>query len=114
MTLREFVTALRQERDALLAGYAAREPTSHVGALLAQANLTGTQRESALAALHSALTDAFYTILLGLDGAAPLGGTQRSYRLVDENGVVISAGDGALEELAYELFQDQGAGSKVL
>jgi hypothetical protein len=107
MTLQEFVAALRQERDALLAGYAAPEPTSHVGALLAQANLTDAQRESAVAALDTALTDAFYTILLGLDGAAPLGGTQRSYRLLDENGAIISAGDGALEALAYELFQDR-------
>ncbi len=106
MQLREFVLALRDERDAMLASYSASEPATQVGTLLQQASLSNAQRESVMAALDAALTDAFYTILLGLDGAASLGGTQLAYRLQDEMGTIISAGNGELEEVAYELLQE--------
>ena len=91
----------------MLASYAAWEPTTQVGTLLQQADLTDAQRQIVIAALDAALTDAFYTILLGLDGAASLGGTQRSYRLQDEDGSIISDGSGKLEAVAYEILQDR-------
>lgn len=34
------------------------------------------------------LTDKLHTLLLGLDGAASIGGTQRPYRILDEDGLV--------------------------
>ncbi len=90
----------------MFASYAAEKPETSVGALLGKAGLSESQRQSVLAALDTALTDAFYTLLLGLDGAASLGGTQQSYRLQDDAGRVISNGDGALEEVAFEIFQE--------
>ncbi len=51
-----------------------------------------------------ALTDTFYTILLGLDGSASLGGIQQSYHIRDERGDVVCTGDGAIEGLAYTHF----------
>jgi hypothetical protein len=107
MQVRDFVLALREERDAMLASYIAPEPSTEVGTLLQQAGLTDAQRESVIAALDAALTDAFYTILLGLDGAASLGGTQQCYRLQDEAGAVISDGNGELEAAAFELLQER-------
>ena len=107
MQLREFVLALRNERDAMLANYADPEPATHVGALLQQASLSEAQWQSVIAALDAALTDAFYTILLGLDGAASLGGTQQSYRLHDQSGTIISDGTGELEAIAQELLQER-------
>lgn len=107
MQLREFVLALREERDAMLASYTTPEPITHVGTLLQQASLTAAQRQTVIAAVDSALTDAFYTILLGLDGAASLGGTQQSYRVQDEAGTIISDGNGELEAMAYELLQER-------
>ena len=54
------------------------------------------------------LTDAWYTLLLALDGAASLGGVQQEYDLRDETGAKIS-GDGELEAAAYDHFQESKA-----
>ena len=54
-------------------------------------------------ALDAALTDILYTLLLGLDGSAQLGGVQETFRIYDEAGSLISdCGD--LEAAAYEQF----------
>jgi len=50
-------------------------------------------------------TDALYTLLLGLDGSAALGGDQRHYTLLDEDGSVI-AEEGDLEAAAYAWFHE--------
>ena len=60
-----------------------------------------------IAAIDQALTDAFYTLLLGLDGSASLGGVQQGYRVQDETGCTISCGNGELEEHAFEAFQSR-------
>ncbi|CUR47581.1 hypothetical protein BN2364_3140 [Alloalcanivorax xenomutans] len=50
-----------------------------------------------------ALTDVFYTLLLGLDGSAGIGGIQEAYTIRDEQGNTLS-GNGELEAAAYEQF----------
>lgn len=105
MQAMDFVTAAKAERDALALTYGAANTGSSVGELLAEAQLTEGQRQKVVAALGQAVTDAFYTMLLALDGAASLGGTQQSYRLIDENGSPVSEGDGSLEAAAFEVFQ---------
>ncbi|MFI8572321.1 hypothetical protein ACIGEO_12470 [Stenotrophomonas bentonitica] len=50
-------------------------------------------------------TDTLYTLLLGLDGSAALGGDQRHYTLLDEDGSVI-AEEGDLEAAAYAWFHE--------
>ncbi|KWT68142.1 hypothetical protein APV28_3336 [Comamonas testosteroni] len=47
-----------------------------------------------------------YTLLLGLDGAASIGGEQQTYTLHDEDGNLISDG-GELEAAAWEAFHRQ-------
>ena len=49
------------------------------------------------------LTDVFYSVLLGLDGAASISGEQLLYRLYDEEGNELL---GELEGLAYERFHE--------
>ncbi|WP_181858425.1 hypothetical protein [Winogradskyella arenosi] len=49
------------------------------------------------------MTDVFYTILLGLDGCASIGGIQETYELKDENGNQLN---GEIEGYAYEYFQE--------
>ena len=66
MATREFVQACKKERDALMALYADRSSGSVVGAHLDAAQLTPPQRIEVLAALNVALTDTFYTLLMGL------------------------------------------------
>jgi hypothetical protein len=53
--------------------------------------------------IDGALTDTFYTLLLGLDGAASLGGIQQEYEIRDESGNRIFE-PGELESEAYEQF----------
>jgi hypothetical protein len=105
MQAMDFVRAAKAERDALALTYRAANAGSAVGGLLAEAQLTEAQRQKVVIALEQALTDAFYTMLLALDGATSLGGVQQSYRLIGEDGSPVSDGDGSLEAAAFEVFQ---------
>ena len=53
--------------------------------------------------LDDVLTDALYTILLGLDGEAQIGDSQETYDLSDENGNKLT-GSGEIEAYAWENF----------
>jgi hypothetical protein len=74
MSAQTFVKACKNERDAMLALYADGCPQTAVSKHLEAANLTQNQRTEVIAALDLALTDAFYTVLMGLAGAGSLGG----------------------------------------
>ena|SRR5438309_8867317 len=103
--LREFVVALKDQRDGMFDRYAAPEPRTYVARLLADAALSDHQKRQVLKALDTALTDTFYTILLGLDGATAFGGLeQQPFVITDESGQVVSSGDGNLEALVSEVF----------
>jgi len=52
------------------------------------------------------LTDTFYTLLLGLDGEASIGGVQSSYKIHDKNGNEISSA-GDIEAEAWEQFHGE-------
>ena len=101
----DFVRAAKAERDALALTYATANAGSTVADLLGEAQLTEGQRQKVVAALEQAVTDAFYTMLLALDGATSLGGVQQRYRLIGEDGSPVSGGDGSLEAAAFEVFQ---------
>jgi hypothetical protein len=64
-------------------------------------NLNEQQSIALRDVLNVALTDTFYTLLLGLDGAASIGGVQHCYRVFDENGNLV-CGDGEVETEAYD------------
>lgn len=108
MKSKEFALAVREERDALLSMYADPAGGSTVADHLAAADLTSNQRLETLAAIEAAVSDAFYTLLLALDGSASLGGSQQSFVLSDEGGDVIANGDGRLEAAAWEAFYGNG------
>lgn len=81
------------------------EASSVVAKHLVAAQLSPKQRCEVIAALDVALTDTFYTLLMGLAGEASLGGKQQTYRLSDENGEPISPSEHAdLGDLAFEVF----------
>lgn len=104
MSAEAFAGACKQKRDEIFAAYVDPNGQSYVSIKLKAAQLTDAQRVDITAALNAALTDVFYTMLMALDGAATLGGRQRHYRLVDDEGRTISNGDGDLEAAAYEAF----------
>ena len=100
-----FAEACREERDLMLASYADVSSGSAVAEVLAAANLSPDQKSRIVTALDTALTDAFYTVLLALDGSASLGDTQQSFVLADSAGNIIANGDGRLEAAAWEAFR---------
>ncbi|HXU92984.1 MAG TPA: hypothetical protein VFP33_04945 [Gallionella sp.] len=106
MTPNEFVRHCAQEKTDLLAAYFNPTADTAVGAAIASLQLSTEQREAMKTILDTALTDAFYTMLLALDGEASLGGKQESYRLVDSEGNLI-AGGGELEAAAWQNFQSE-------
>lgn len=75
---------------------------------IALLNLTETQRDGLKQVISSLLTDTFYSILLGLDGAANIGGRQICYKIQDEEGNELSGGD--IEAFAYEYFIERESG----
>lgn len=97
MNTEEFVKGFHKEKEGFLTEYLSENPESEVGQLIKTLNLTDQQSEI----MDGILTDIFYTILLGLDGSASIGGIQKLYDLKDENGNQLS---GEIEGYAYEYF----------
>jgi hypothetical protein len=104
MGAHDFANSCKRERDAMFAEYSNADGKSAVAACLRSAALTEPQRQLVLSALDSALTDAFYTMLTALDGAASLNDRQQAYHVTDEAGREIFTGDGRLEAAAFSAF----------
>jgi len=106
MTPEEFVQCFRREKDDLLRTYFDPSSGSVVATRVAELARSPEQLSAMRAILDTALTDTFYTILLGLDGCASLGGVQQDYHLRDESGDVICTSDGTIEGLAHASFYE--------
>ena len=68
--------------------------------------LTEIQTDQLMEVMDRLLNDVFYSILLGLDGENPIGNTQQTYKIYDEEGNLISD-CGELEVNAYEYFHER-------
>lgn len=104
MDVRQFVTCWKTEKNSYLS--AIRSGENAAGCQLKELGLSAEQSEKLWAALDTALTDVFYTLLLGLDGCAQIGGVQETFQIRDEAGNLISE-YGGLEAEAYEQFQSE-------
>ncbi|PIB37635.1 hypothetical protein BFP78_00235 [Gaetbulibacter sp. 5U11] len=104
MNTEEFVKAFHTEKQDFLKEYLSDNSDTEVGTLIKSLNLNREQKEIMKKVLDSSFTDIFYTILLGLDGSASIGGIQEMYELKDENGNQLS---GEIEGYAYEYFQEK-------
>lgn len=104
MTAEEFVELFAKEKDDLLKFYFDPNSQTAVAADIASLNLTPEQNEIAYRVVNGILTDTLYTVLLGLDGEASIGGTQITYKLYDEDGNELT-GTGLIEAFAWEKFQ---------
>lgn len=103
MTTEELVKAFYTEKQYFLKVYLSKNPESKVGQLIKSLNLTDEQNIIMEKIMNTALTDVFYTILLGLDGCASIGGIQEMYDLKDENGNQLS---GEIDAYVYEYFHE--------
>ena len=99
----EFVHEFKELKDSLLEGYFT--PSSELSRVneLKSGGLTDQQIDLVKKVCDEQLTDALYTILLGLDGCASISQHQISYELKDENSNRLS-GNGEIEACAYEAF----------
>jgi len=103
MKTEELVEAFYTEKQDFLKEYLSENPETEVGQLIKSLNLTKEQSVIMGKVMNSTLTDVFYTILLGLDGCASIGGIQELYELKDENGNQLN---GEIERYAYEYFHE--------
>ena len=78
MTPEEFVKCCAKEREDLLDAYMNPRSNLSVSKEIASLGLSDEQHEVMERIVGGVLTDVFYTILLGLDGAAAIGGEQVS------------------------------------
>lgn len=104
MTARQFVAAWKREKRDLVKAFGNANGSTLVATRLRELDLSSAQRKEVIAILDAALTDAFYTLLLGLDGSASIGGIQQTYKIYGEDGKLISDG-GEIEAEAADAFQ---------
>ena len=103
ITPEEFVQEFKDLKDSLLEGYFS--PSSDISRVdeLKLGGLNADQINLVMKICDEQLTDALYTILLGLDGCASISNRQISYELKDQNSNKLS-GSGEIEASAYEVF----------
>jgi hypothetical protein len=108
MNADEFAKNCRAEKDSMVRDYFDAQPEDEpaVGSLIKSLELSDDQTIVLREILDGALTEAFYLLLLAIDGSASLNGDQQMYELRDEDGNIVSAGDGDLEAAAFDYFQE--------
>lgn len=103
MNAKEFVKYWKAEKDDSLALYTSAQEETEVSALIEKMKLSPEQKEIMTSVLDAALTDTYYSLLLGLDGSGSIGGMQQTFKIVDESGVVVSECS-EIEAEAWEQF----------
>jgi len=101
MSAKQFVANWNTERKSLLQQFVGGNTLA--SKQIAAMELSPLQIEQLQQVLDTVLTDTMYTLLLGLDGAASIGGTQQAYQIRDEAGNLVSD-SGELEAEAFSQF----------
>ena len=104
MKPKDFVKEFYKQKKFMTESYLEEGDLSWTGGLIQSLDLDEKGRERMRQIVDGILTDTFYTFLLAMDGAAPIGNTQQLYRLLDENGVEITGGE--IEVAAWEYFHN--------
>lgn len=102
MTADEFVKGFYLERQSLIDIYFNSNSRTDVSELIKSLNLDEKGTERLRQILNNSLRDAFYTVLLGLDGEANIGDKQILYKVFDEGNNELTGGK--IEIAAYEYF----------
>ncbi|MGN5763533.1 hypothetical protein ACNQO6_04190 [Acinetobacter calcoaceticus] len=104
MTSEEFVEGFKLLRDDLIQSYFTVDSEISRISLLEKSGMNHEQIHLTKKIVSEALTDALYTVLLGLDGSATIGQYQMMYKLFDEQSNELT---GDLESIAWEKFHGQ-------
>ncbi|MEW8286416.1 MAG: hypothetical protein AB2697_10540 [Candidatus Thiodiazotropha endolucinida] len=105
MNDREFVEEFYILKKSLMDDYFSNKKDPARAALVAKVADNKEQEETVHKIIDLVLTDALYTILLGIDGCATIGEEQQLYKLFDEEGNEMTNNN--IESYAWEIFQDQ-------
>lgn len=104
MTPEEFVKNFYLERKSFVDLYLSSDNKTDVSKLIADLKLDEEKSEIIRQILNGVLRDAFYKILLGLDGEAQIGKRQETFKIEDENGNELTGGE--IEGFAWEYFHN--------
>lgn len=100
----EFVQEFKDLKDYLVDGYFSNDSDISRISRLESAGLKKEQIELTKGVVAEALTDALYTVLLGLEGSASISQHQIMYKLFDEESNELT---GEIESLAWEKFHGE-------
>lgn len=103
MTAEEFVKNCYKEKENMKKIYFDKEKETYVGEQIKNIVSKGVSYEEVKELIDSVMNEAFYTMLLGLDGETSLGDVQMQYKVYDENDNLL---DG-IESYAYESFMNK-------
>ena len=101
MTPKEFVELFHNEKNDYFNKCFDENAGLYVSEKIKALNPSDEQKEILKEVVDGILTDVFYTILLGLDGCANIGGLQVSYKIYDEDGNLLTD-FGDIEAEAWE------------
>ncbi len=105
MTPKQFAEGFYLEKQHLIDLYFNSTEQTVVSELIKSLDLDTEKKLVLKKIVDGALTDGFYTILLGLDGETQIGNRQEVYSLQDEEGNELTGGE--IEACAWEYFQDK-------
>ena len=102
----EFVKLCYKEKETILNEYFSESSSTAVTKKVKNLMRAGVGKDDLYKLIDSVMTDTYYTLLLGLDGAASLGGKQASYKIYDEKGTLLNK-CGEIEEHAFTYFMER-------
>ena len=100
----EFVQEFKDLKSELVNDYFSDDPKISRVKILEDSGLSKDQIELTKSIVDEALTDALYTILLGLEGSASISRHQIMYKLFDEGSNELT---GEIETIAWEKFHGE-------
>lgn len=106
MTPKEFVELFYKHKTEYLQTCLDENSGILVSSQIKSLNLGDEQKEIMARIVDGILTDVYYSILLGIDGCAAIGGYQHDFKLYDEDGNLITDG-GEIEGFAWEYFHNK-------
>ena len=77
MTGEEFVKLCHSKKESILEEYFNEKSETQVGSKIKKLINEGVDEKELFSLLDNVMTDSFYTMLLGIDGAASIGGASR-------------------------------------
>ena len=102
----EFVKLCYKEKETILNEYFSESSSTAVAKKVKNLMRAGVGKDDLYKLIDSVMTDTYYTLLLGLDGAASLGGKQISYKIYDEKENLLNK-CGEIEEHAFTYFMER-------